>query len=85
MSSAVFSKSSTEVARRGAVQADHPAARALEEFRQMHPALRLHSHLAEDVVAALELAEKLVVEIVAVVVQSISKRPPFASRSASRR
>ena len=45
---------------------NHAAARPPERFRQMLPVFRLHRHLPKDVVAALELAEKLVVEIVAV-------------------
>ncbi len=45
---------------------DHAAARHLQQFAQPLPALRLHRHLAQHFVAALELAEELVVQVVAV-------------------
>lgn len=44
----------------------HAATRPLKQIRQMLAALRLHGRLAEVVVAALELAEELVVKVVAV-------------------
>jgi hypothetical protein len=44
----------------------HAAARPVQQFAQMLAPAGLHRRLAEDVRAALELAEKLVVEVVAV-------------------